>query len=880
MTDRPSGYGTSVQASLWFGLGLVVVVVLAITILALPISAFLRVSALTLLLVFILGVAWHRQYVDWELHAKRQTIAAISILGTLMLAKAGVSQIAQRIDLIGELSDPTNGAASISVAVLLGVAGTPWQMDIAFAILGLAALFLALHFLRSNDAGPRGEIRQPSPSASSVPVYLTFAATNTYDSDLPPLVETWVGREQELKVLDEISNGVVAITGIGGQGKSALAATFLKNLRNRRDLFWDWRDCREQADRFRLQLMSVIQHATHGDVTPSQIADAHIGWLSRFFFKTCGQTRSVIVFDNVDHYVDVAQSLFTSTVSTFVNEALRVDHQLLIVLTCRPRISYASVRFREIYLRGLDANEALSLFDQRIPGGLREDKRSSVKRIHELTEGHPLWLNIIAAQIARKPQSESQIVGNLEVGNIDDRSGSMLQSIWNALNDRQRAILMSMAELPRALEADLLFQYLGGRVGNHNRFDRAFRGLQAISLITEKTTGGQEASRFELHPMVRAFVRKGYRNSAERKENIGSLLSCCEVIIARLSDQDGSHVSITLLENKTTMAELQLEMHEIEACVRTLVTTFDQMVVNGIADEFVRIAKLALDKIDRNNQSALEDETLDSLMEKLARIMVEMGMLERLTPYLDRYTALVTQGTARHIGLCNIRTYVAWFSGNFDEAIEWGELGEREKQESGLDTDNDASHNLALARRDSGDIHRALKYLTTGLPLKKIFKEDHRKSQRDYSFYGNIGRCLALRGDSKKALHLYAKAYDLILRSGTSQRQQLNLGYAAYWIAEAFDSLGEKDEAQQFYQHASNIWRRRAPKRAEAPNLKLAQMTGTHHDKTEAEISAWCHAYVAKLLEPMTDAGKLTTQKASSYARSRNIRKPGRPDGE
>ena len=101
--------------------------------------------------------------------------------------------------------------------------------------------------------------------------------------------------------------------------------------------------------------------------------------------------QGVIVFDNVDHYVDVDQSLFTSAVSAFINEALRVEHQLVVILTCRPRISYASVRFREIYLRGLDANEALLLFDTKIPGGLKEGNRQTILRIHELTRGHPLW---------------------------------------------------------------------------------------------------------------------------------------------------------------------------------------------------------------------------------------------------------------------------------------------------------------------------------------------------------------------------------------------------------------------------------------------------------------------------------------------------------
>ena len=66
---------------------------------------------------------------------------------------------------------------------------------------------------------------------------IRYAALDTYDSDLPPLVETWVGRDQELDLLNDISNGVVTITGIGGQGKSALAAIFLKNLREQSATF-------------------------------------------------------------------------------------------------------------------------------------------------------------------------------------------------------------------------------------------------------------------------------------------------------------------------------------------------------------------------------------------------------------------------------------------------------------------------------------------------------------------------------------------------------------------------------------------------------------------------------------------------------------------
>jgi hypothetical protein len=76
-----------------------------------------------------------------------------------------------------------------------------------------------------------------------------------------------VGREDEIRLARELKRGVLTITGIGGQGKSYLAAKVLEAWRTEHpNAFWDWRDCREQGDRFETQLMSVIERVTAGDI--------------------------------------------------------------------------------------------------------------------------------------------------------------------------------------------------------------------------------------------------------------------------------------------------------------------------------------------------------------------------------------------------------------------------------------------------------------------------------------------------------------------------------------------------------------------------------------------------------------------------------------
>ena len=139
-------------------------------------------------------------------------------------------------------------------------------------------------------------------------------------------------------------------------------------------------------------------------------------------------------------------------------------------------------------------------------------------------------------------------------------------------------------------------------------------------------------------------------------------------------------------------------------------------------------------------------------------------------------------------------------------------------------------------------------YFTTGLSINEILAEDHNGSQREPSFYGNIGRCLALRGDTKQALRLYAKSYDLLQQATTTPLEQLNLGYAACWIGDALHTLEDHKSARHFYWHASDVWQRRAPKRAEAPNLKLSEIGGAARDKEPEQVSDWCRTWVSKEL--------------------------------
>ena len=67
-------------------------------------------------------------------------------------------------------------------------------------------------------------------------------------------------REDELELTRQIDKGTIVVTGIGGQGKSLFTAKVLEDwLESNPKGFWDWRDCREYSERFRVQLESVYR---------------------------------------------------------------------------------------------------------------------------------------------------------------------------------------------------------------------------------------------------------------------------------------------------------------------------------------------------------------------------------------------------------------------------------------------------------------------------------------------------------------------------------------------------------------------------------------------------------------------------------------------
>lgn len=649
-------------------------------------------------------------------------------------------------------------------------------------------------------------------------------AFRKFSSDLPPIVDAWVGRIEELFTLGALSSGVAVITGIGGQGKSTLVSKFLQGWAGAHSWgFWDWRDCREEKERFLTQLTAVIEHLTNGEVTGDNLVGADAKSLVRYFFELAGDTHGIIVLDNIDSYVNEAENKFSLAVDVFVQEALRVKHNLIIILTCRPRVTYPSPRFTEVPLGGVTLDEALELFKLR---GFKVNELNikEVEEIWSLTEGHPLWLNLISGQMSRNPQTTPFILQELRQGHVgDNRVRSMFKTLWKGLNDRHRIILRCMSEITYPETQETIADITGSIIKTHNQFTRAFQSLKTLNLIVERGAA-PNTRKYDLHPLVRSFIKTEFPTEIERRPYIKPfLLFLVQLITGRT--EPSPEASLEDLQRWTAKAELELASKDYHSAIDTLARASDRLIGRGFHEEFFRVAKLILDQVNWHSIETKEAEGFyNTVVPLLISALIEHKREDEAREYLRRFEDSISGGADANTVLKLIylksASYLEWVVGNFDEAINIAEQGRSIRDESQVDTAYNLSITYALALRDNGRLDEALKIFAEDEKLEDLLLEDSKRSGRDANFYGNIGRCLQFKGEVEFALQFYVNAADL-LQNDNRANSVLNAGYADLWIGEALESMDDYNAAYNFYRRAAKTWATRAPIRVSIPTAKL-----------------------------------------------------------
>jgi tetratricopeptide (TPR) repeat protein len=681
-----------------------------------------------------------------------------------------------------------------------------------------------------------------APSKSAWRAKLKKIFNSDYSAcDRPPNTEYWVGREYELQRLLSSRSSVVYVSGIAGQGKSSLAAKYLdKAVAANQYQGWDWRDCKEEANRFHTYLVKIIDRLSDGGLDIANIANQSIADVSDIFIGLAAEKKWLFVFDNIDHYIDLQKLELSGEVQAFVKRVPKRQKDFQILFTFRPEIEIFDTSHEYVHIEGLSLDEAEELFKNR---GARSATKAQISDSHHLTKGHAFWLDLIAIQTARGLPDVSLDRLNDGIRNgTGDLPESTLSSIWTNLPDREKVVLRILAETVRPETHDSLAKYAAEHL-NHNQFDRALRAVKRLNLIVTKTRAN-EPDLYELHPLIREFVRR-VAPPQERASTIQHLIS-----FYKLLTTSGGATALILgrgsnVELWTQRAELEVAAGNYDAAFETLYSVNDEFTIRYYPEEYARVCRKLLSNVSWRSAST-DYKKFHEVLIALIECYVHLGRDAEALSLLDDYGKLFEdRKDARYIGYCDIRCYSHWFMDDFDSAVGWGTTGRDLKQRTGVDTAHDCRHHLALAQRDAGQVDEALKYFLNVHTLDSVLLDDTIIKDRTGEFYGNIGRCLQLQGRFADALLCYRKSAQLLEQN--ERVSWLNQAYARQWIGEVFFALHQMDEAHYFLLAAKKKWRSIAPSRAvvvEELLEDLIRSPGSHEIRAVVDPEFACEDWI------------------------------------
>jgi tetratricopeptide (TPR) repeat protein len=626
------------------------------------------------------------------------------------------------------------------------------------------------------------------------------------ECDRPPNIEVWVGRESELRALETSHAKVVIVCGIGGEGKSALASHYVHTLIDREGGYrlWDWRDCKEQSDRIRTQLIEMIIRFSGGSISNDDLAQASDEELVEVFINQTSEASAVFVLDNVDSYVDLENQVFTGLIDILINRISASKSTSRVILTCRPYVHYTSSSVISFSMKGISEEEAVELFEKRSPGN--KIPLADIRDAHLATKGHAFWLDLVAVQVTKVPGTTlRKLLDDMRRGR--EEVPDVLSSIWDKLALREQTLLRFMAEAVRP-ETEITIQRFVASQVTYKNFTRALKSLISLNLIVVKPEV-DAPDLYDLHPLVRQFVRTRFERS-ERTDIIAVVINQYKIIIGNIGSMLGVNLPLPMLERWSQKAELEVSAEMYDDAFDTMAEISDALMGGGHVQEYVRVGRLLFEAIDWET-APTKYKKFDKVVGTVVAALDQLGERESADGMIKRYEATIPQKTTRYIHYCDLRSYSHWLRGEFELAMDWGRQGVGLKKDSHVDTDFDCEHSLALAERDAGYPDQALEFFRKEWTVEQIVAQDPLIPD-DGPMYGNVGRCLQIMNQRDAALRCYRKSMK-ILEGDSSFHRKENRAYARRWIGQVLLEQGNKESAEAFFLDAIRVLGNSAPVR-------------------------------------------------------------------
>ncbi|WZI66307.1 MAG: tetratricopeptide repeat protein [Gloeotrichia echinulata IR180] len=326
----------------------------------------------------------------------------------------------------------------------------------------------------------------------------------------------WQGRKTEIAQIQQWFNDqntfLIGIEGIGGTGKSMLAAKIYEEIAGFPKRFWG--DVSNGAGFSDLARQVLTEFGFRVPEQEVQLVDALV--------KCLRSGEFLLIIDNLESLLQPNRQWGSQFYGDFFNAWVESGGNSKVLVTTRERPELKG--FAWLPLKGLQVEEGVALL---VELGIRGDLTQFVT----LVDGHPLLLRLVADLLKEEYPQDPDLkrLADLGLGNLQqlltdpqvvgvhrrENVGMVLvlDASFNRLNELQKALLLNISVYRGAVDsaaaAAVLLGYSAAEI------EGELRNLVKRSLLVEKLNGKR---RFEFQPVVLEYVRYKAGNQTEAHE--------------------------------------------------------------------------------------------------------------------------------------------------------------------------------------------------------------------------------------------------------------------------------------------------------------------------------------------------------------------------